>query len=39
MTRRRITKRQWYELGGFANSRLFRKQSRSGAWAYYQLID
>lgn len=39
MNRRRITKRQWYELGGFANSRLFRKQARNGSWAYYQVIE
>lgn len=35
----RITKREWYELGGFANSSLFRKQSRGGAWRYYRMID
>ena len=28
----RITKAEWYELGGFANSKLFSKQSRGGAW-------
>lgn len=27
------------ELGGFANSKLFRKQSRGGAWRYYRLLD
>lgn len=35
----RITKAEWYELGGFANSKLFRKQSRGGAWRYYRLLD
>ena len=35
----RITKREWYELGGFANSKRFRKQSRGGAWRYYRLLD
>ena len=34
--RTRITKREWYALGGFANSKLFRKQVR-GAWHYYKL--
>jgi len=34
----RITKREWYELGGFENSNLFRKQSRGGAWRYYRLL-
>lgn len=35
----RITKREWYALGGLANSKLFRKQSRGGAWRYYRLLD
>lgn len=35
----RITNAEWYELGGFANSKLFRKQSRGGAWRYYRLLD
>lgn len=35
----RITKREWYDAGGFANSSLFRKQSRGGAWRYYRMID
>lgn len=36
----RITKAEWYRLGGFANSKLFRKQSRGGgAWRYYRLLD
>ena len=32
----RITKKEFYELGGFANRDLFRKQSRGGAWRYYR---
>ncbi len=32
---RRVTKREWYDLGGFANSKCFRKQARSGAWQYF----
>lgn len=30
----RITKREFYERGGFSNSDLFRLQSRGGAWRY-----
>ena len=35
----RITKKEWYDRGGFANSYLFRKQSRGGAWRYYRTLD
>lgn len=35
----RITKKEFYELGDFANSDLFRKQSRGGAWRYYRVLD
>lgn len=35
----RITKKEFYDLGGFANSGLFRKQSRGGAWCYYRTLD
>lgn len=35
----RLTKREWYDLGGFANSALFRQQSRGGAWRYYRNLD
>lgn len=34
----RITKAEWYDLGGFANQNLFRLQSRGGAWRYYRLL-
>jgi len=37
--KRRITKVEWYNLGGFANSRLFRLQSKGGAWRYYTTLD
>lgn len=37
--KKRITKAEWYSLGGFANSKLFRKQSRGGAWRYYIALD
>lgn len=30
----RISKREWYALGGFKNSRLWRRQV-GGAWIYY----
>lgn len=30
----RISKRHFYNLGGFANSQLFRRQ-RYGYWEYY----
>ena len=35
----RVTKKEWYDRGGFTNSKCFRKQSRNGAWRYYMLID
>lgn len=31
----RITKKEFYAQGGFSNARLFRLQSRGGAWRYY----
>lgn len=31
-----ITKREWYALGGFANTRLFRKSNKRG-WRYFML--
>lgn len=30
----KINKRQWYNLGGFKNSRLFRRGTKRG-WTYY----
>jgi hypothetical protein len=35
----RITKVEFYRLGGFSNSQLFRLQSRGGAWRYYRKVD
>ena len=35
----RITKDEFYRLGGFKNSELFRLQSRGGAWRYYRKLD
>jgi len=31
----RITKKEFYDRGGFANSNLFRLQTRGGSWRYY----
>jgi hypothetical protein len=31
---RRITKREWYALGGFANSKCWRRERR-GVWQYF----
>jgi len=31
----RITKKEFYAQGGFSNAKLFRLQSRGGAWRYY----
>ncbi len=36
--RRRITKRQFYNRGAFANSRLFRL-NRYGYWEYYESLE
>jgi hypothetical protein len=30
-----ITKKEWYDRGGFANSDLYRKADRLGRWRYY----
>lgn len=35
----RLSKAEWYELGGFANSALFRKQSKGGAWHYFRSLE
>ena len=37
--KKHITKTEFYERGGFANSSLFRLQSRGGAWRYYVNLD
>ena len=36
-TRLRITKREWYALGGFRNSALYRKHN-GRHWTYWYLI-
>lgn len=34
---KRITKKEWYEKGGFTNSDLFRKGRKDGSWTYWEL--
>lgn len=31
----RITKAEWYRLGGFANSDLYRRADRLGRWMHF----
>lgn len=35
----KVTKRTWYNAGGFANSRCFRRQKKGSGWAYYIDMD
>ena len=37
--RKRISKAEWYELGGFANPKLFRLADKRGVWRYYIRLD
>lgn len=37
--RKQITKAEWYQLGGFANSKLFRLADKRGRWRYFILLD
>lgn len=32
---RRVTKREWYEAGGFANSACWRMADSLGRWRHY----
>lgn len=32
---RRISKEKWYALGGFANSKLYRRADRLGRWMHF----
>jgi len=32
---KKISKREWYHLGGLARSGLFRKANSRGVWSYY----
>ena len=31
----RVTKRHWYDVGGFANPRCWRRQRKGRGWEYY----
>jgi hypothetical protein len=31
----KVSKRTWYDLGGFARTGLFRRQRKNGAWEYF----
>lgn len=35
----KITKKDFYKLGGFKNSKLFRKADKNGTWKYYKILD
>jgi hypothetical protein len=35
---RRITKAEFYERGGFANTSLFRKADKLGRWRHFEVI-
>ncbi len=31
----RITKKKWYQLGGFANTDLYRRADKRGRWMHF----
>ena len=33
----RISKKEFYNSGGFSNSKLYRRQVKSGGWKYYRI--
>jgi hypothetical protein len=35
----RVTKREWYDAGGFANSKCYRKADKLGRWQYFIIFD
>lgn len=37
--RKEISKVEFYSLGAFANSNLYRKADASGEWHYFQILD
>lgn len=39
MSGQRITRKAFYDLGGFANSNLYRKADKRGVWRYYRTFD
>ena len=36
---RRVSKTEWYKLGGFKNSLCYRRQAKNGVWLHYVLFD
>lgn len=36
---RRVTKEEWHKAGGLVNSKCWRRQLKSGQWAYYIMED
>ena len=37
--KKRITRKQYYDLGGMANSNVFRKERSDGYWSYWQIMN
>lgn len=35
----RVSKRRWYELGGFRNSACFRRQRPGRGWEYFVSLE
>lgn len=35
----KVSKREWYQNGGFRNSRCIRRADSRGRWRYYMLFD
>jgi hypothetical protein len=35
----RITKKRWYDLGGFANPKLYRRADKLGRWMHFIMED
>ena len=34
-----VSRRTWYDQGGFANSKCWRRQPKGAGWRYYIMID
>lgn len=34
----RISKKQFYDYGGFSNTKLYRKANSNGSWGYYSTV-
>jgi len=35
----KLSKRDWYAQGGFANPKLFRRADKRGVWSYWKYLD